>query len=220
LFDDELVVADLTDYNPNVFYELAVRHATHRPIVQIIRADQRIPFDLVQQRTIKLDHTDLDSAEECRNELIAQIRSVETDPTLVDNPISQARRIKSWEQSTDPEVRRDAEILGMLQTLNKRVDRIVESGLPLHATSKSLRQLDTASFEATRREARLILSDLLSRVNPPLSEDATAELLEMLSRMLSHYRNQGTQISEQMIPILIEGMAAARWRQEFKAEPS
>ena len=36
LINDALVVADLTDRNPNVFYELAIRHAVRKPIVQII----------------------------------------------------------------------------------------------------------------------------------------------------------------------------------------
>src|SRR5687767_606167 len=30
------IVADLSDHNPNVFYELAVAHAFSRPVVQII----------------------------------------------------------------------------------------------------------------------------------------------------------------------------------------
>jgi hypothetical protein len=45
LLKDDLVIADLTDSNPNVFYELAVRHTIRKPIVQIIRRDERIPFD-------------------------------------------------------------------------------------------------------------------------------------------------------------------------------
>ena len=44
LLEAEMVVADLTDYNPNVFYEVAIRHAFRRPVVQIIQADQDIPF--------------------------------------------------------------------------------------------------------------------------------------------------------------------------------
>ncbi len=36
LIDDDLVVADLTGSNPNVFYELAIRHATRKPIVTLI----------------------------------------------------------------------------------------------------------------------------------------------------------------------------------------
>jgi hypothetical protein len=45
LWNDELVIADLTGdkqnvFNPNVFYELAIRHLSKRPFVQIISKPQ------------------------------------------------------------------------------------------------------------------------------------------------------------------------------------
>src|SRR5689334_10647362 len=36
LWLDDLVIADLTGHNANVFYELAVRHLSKRPFVQMI----------------------------------------------------------------------------------------------------------------------------------------------------------------------------------------
>jgi hypothetical protein len=54
-----LVIADLSFHNPNVFYELALRHASGKPTVQLIRSSDYIPFDLEQVRTIKLDTTGL-----------------------------------------------------------------------------------------------------------------------------------------------------------------
>ena len=54
-----LVVADLSFHNPNVFYELALRHATGKPTVHLIRTQDRIPFDIDQFRTIRVDTTDL-----------------------------------------------------------------------------------------------------------------------------------------------------------------
>lgn len=63
IIDDPLVVADLSGRNPNVFYELAIRHALRKPYVQLIQRGERIPFDVAAIRTIEVDHRDLDSVE-------------------------------------------------------------------------------------------------------------------------------------------------------------
>ena len=55
--NDPLVVADLTERNPNVFYELAIRHALKKPLVQISQ-DEVIPFDVAGTRTIFVNHKD------------------------------------------------------------------------------------------------------------------------------------------------------------------
>jgi hypothetical protein len=57
-----LVIADLSFHNPNVFCELALRHATRMPIVQIIRAGDKLPFDIHQMRTIVIDNRDIYTA--------------------------------------------------------------------------------------------------------------------------------------------------------------
>jgi len=51
----DLVVADLTGGNPNVFYELALRHVTRKPLVQFMDSTQRPPFDVAPTRTILFD---------------------------------------------------------------------------------------------------------------------------------------------------------------------
>jgi hypothetical protein len=52
-----LVIVDLSFQNPNVFYELAIRHACKLPIVQIIRKSDKIPFDVDQVRTIQIENS-------------------------------------------------------------------------------------------------------------------------------------------------------------------
>ena len=42
----DLVVADLTEANPNVYYELALRHATAKPFIHLARDRTKLPFDL------------------------------------------------------------------------------------------------------------------------------------------------------------------------------
>jgi hypothetical protein len=55
LMHSALVIADLSFHNPNVFYELAIRHMIGKPTVHIIRKEDSIPFDLKDFRTIEID---------------------------------------------------------------------------------------------------------------------------------------------------------------------
>ncbi|WP_210259299.1 hypothetical protein [Agrobacterium sp. a22-2] len=87
-----LVIADLSFHNPNVFYELALRHAIKLPIVQIIRASDRIPFDVNQMRTIPIDTSDIYSfapkIETYRAEVANHVRRALEPDHVVDTPIS------------------------------------------------------------------------------------------------------------------------------------
>jgi hypothetical protein len=52
LIEARVVIADMTGHNPNVFYELAVRHAAKKPVIHMIQSGQKIPFDVAAHRTI------------------------------------------------------------------------------------------------------------------------------------------------------------------------
>jgi hypothetical protein len=86
-----LVIADLSYHNPNVFYEMALRHATRLPIVQICRRADKLPFDVNQVRTISIDTTDIytliPKLETYRSEIASQVRAA-LDGQVGSNPIS------------------------------------------------------------------------------------------------------------------------------------
>jgi hypothetical protein len=76
LYEAPLVIADLTDANPNVFYELGIRHALGKPAIHIVDATSRLPFDLQGMRTIDFDYKSPPSAEEARKEVLRQARLI------------------------------------------------------------------------------------------------------------------------------------------------
>jgi hypothetical protein len=87
-----LVIVDLSFHNPNVFYELAIRHMMKKPVVQIMRRADKIPFDINQMRTIVVDTSDIYSLvpriDTYRSEISNQVRRALSDPESADNPIS------------------------------------------------------------------------------------------------------------------------------------
>lgn len=88
----KLVIADLSFHNPNVFYELSLRHVSRLPIVQIIRKCDKIPFDLDQFRTIQIDtksiFTMVPNLQSYKAEIATQVRMALKDPDSVDNPLT------------------------------------------------------------------------------------------------------------------------------------
>lgn len=122
--EDALVVADLTERNPNVFYELAIRHALRRPLVQMISRGERIPFDVAGMRTIEVDIQDLDSVDRAKQELADQIDSVEASPGSIDTPIAFALDLQNLRQSGNPEERSLAELVASVSELRAGIASI------------------------------------------------------------------------------------------------
>jgi hypothetical protein len=108
-------IADLTELNPNVFYELAVRHTVRRPVALIAEKGTDLPFDISPMRVIKFDHRDLRSAAECKKEIVAHLRHALSNDEA-DSPISTAVDVASLQSGSAVE-RNVAELANGIQDL-------------------------------------------------------------------------------------------------------
>lgn len=124
IMEDDLVIADLTERNPNVFYELAIRHMMKKPFIQLTGSGEQIPFDVAQVRSIELDYQDLDSVDHCKKELIKHMEAIEKDPSNVDNPFSVAFTLPSIVENDKAEHPALAGIVLMLRGISNRLNRI------------------------------------------------------------------------------------------------
>jgi hypothetical protein len=147
------VIADLTDHNPNVFYEMAIRHVVRKPIVQLIQAGQKIPFDVSPMRTIEFNLSDPDELLEAVGKLKRQIDEVGKNPAQADNPISSAIDLQNLRSSSDPNAKVNFQILERLNAVSadmadmKRLFRVISLGPLTPGSGKGAHALLLKAFD-------------------------------------------------------------------------
>jgi hypothetical protein len=81
-----IVIANLTDLNPNVFYELGVRHALSNRTIMITEDLSSLPSDLKEYRVIEYS-AELTAVETFKNDLKQAFSEILENPDKSDNPV-------------------------------------------------------------------------------------------------------------------------------------
>lgn len=144
ILTSDLVIADLTGSNPNVYYELAVRHYTGKPVVQLLESSEKLPFDVSDLNTIRFDHTDLDSVHEAKERLAQFILSTD-DASKCYNPVSAA-----------------------LESLDLRLNESRGGARTLADTFQGIATQIIAELQASKRERELLWEKLFDA--PPQAQ--------------------------------------------------
>ena len=135
LVSGDLVVADLTGRNPNVFYELAVRHAARKPVVHLIQHGEAIPFDVANMRAVPYALDDPDLLTEAQGELRRKIEAAVTAERPAANPITAALDLQALRASDEPEKEALGAVLAAIDDLRGEVrgikNRLGTRGSPL-----------------------------------------------------------------------------------------
>lgn len=168
VFGADLVVADLTERNPNVLYELAIRHAAKKPALHLIAHEEEIPFDINQIRLIKFNLADPDSIEDAQRRLQEQTQAVEKGELAL-TPVQIAQVLTSLQGGEA----RDRQVLGVLQgiaegisQLRSRVDDIarIVAKTERPSTFAQLAALSGGAFSPLSEVAREALDELAAKL--------------------------------------------------------
>ncbi|WP_052405300.1 hypothetical protein [Porphyromonas sp. COT-290 OH860] len=126
LLKDNLVIANLTELNPNVMYELAVRHAVGLPVVCIAENHTKLPFDISDERTIFYEN-DMFGVEQLKPKLRAAIESIAT-LAEADNPIYRVNKDFKMKEVAVKEGE-STYLISMLDDIQRRLARMERVGV-------------------------------------------------------------------------------------------
>jgi hypothetical protein len=140
LINDDLVVADLTTNNANVYYELSLRHALGKAAIHMALVDTPVSFDIRDNRTIFYTMHSR-TAEAAREELASQIRHVHQKGYKATNPIIETAGIVKLEHSADPDQKGIGQLMRMVESLGGEI-------ASLRATLREVQLRQTANTNA------------------------------------------------------------------------
>src|SRR6187455_1594909 len=129
IYSSNLVVADLSELNPNVFYELGIRHSASLPTIHMAASGTKLPFDNLGHRVIFFDSSDWDDIENAKTQLRSQASLALGSGFDVSNPVTQALSARAFRASAKPTDKALADLMdrvAKLESLDDLLSRGVE----------------------------------------------------------------------------------------------
>ena len=152
IYSAKLVVANLTNRNPNVMYELAFRHSLGKPVIMIAEKGTPLPSDIVMERTIFYQN-DARGVIELRESIAAAEKEIDYDKTespiynvlhdvLKDRQIIEFSESQSISQEDDG----NATVLKYILQKLTNLEDAVQTSRPLMQNAESRRFFDGVVF--------------------------------------------------------------------------
>jgi len=133
LFTAYVVLADITFFNPNVMWELGVRHALTKRTILVARKDvmrERIISDLKIYGVIPYDPTNLTQASDFKKEIKSALKKIDDEPERSDNPVFDFLKQEEITQTKFEHTRNIKKLTGLLSELleNYRIANGIVTG--------------------------------------------------------------------------------------------
>lgn len=132
IYDSDLIIADLTNVNGNVMYELGVADTLQKPVIIICENTTSLPFDKINQRTILYDYRPYGMGEfdEKFKRVVHSVRSLTTE---IDNTVTQSLGFDYLSKNIDMR--------------NIATEALQQAKIRNHEKAKIIQTIDTAITE-------------------------------------------------------------------------
>jgi hypothetical protein len=155
LNEADVCIADLTFLNANVMYELGIRHALQKPVIQIAQNGTSLPFDTANQRTLFFDAGDVHSLQKLGSDIVKQLEWIESHPAKISNPLTAALGIFANAANADPQSEVISNLVARVQAL--------ETGRQVAGTAAAIMGQGDLATKNTGELRRLWLLDQVAQ---------------------------------------------------------
>lgn len=166
IIEADLVVADLSGFNPNVYYEVAIAHGFKKPTVHLQNKLEKPAFDLKDARLVRYDVQDPDAIERDQALLRKYAEYAVTRPEKVDTPLTNARFRTEVDGSNDLVAQGLVEVSDQMRRLQKEVRSNLHNGTDRTADIRGLRSV----IESASRRGALASDDFKGIVTSSTSD--------------------------------------------------
>ncbi len=216
VFSCDLAIANLTGKNPNVMYELALRHCFGKPVIIIAQEGTNLPADVTSERTIFYVNDAL-GVIDLRNRLRNTVKSIEEGKTDRLGPIYEALKTELKESTIIREIKETEgeEEANIIKYLIAKIDALQleirkNNTYFEHANMRSVRsethiikvRTERIISELTKDEkdnlrdsllripevVSLRISGTLYRVGLRTDNDAVLNVLDEIERVFHYYK--------------------------------
>lgn len=176
-------VADLTGLNPNVFYEIGVRHSLKLPIIHLAQQGTALPFDTAPHLTHFYDLADYNSMAATKEFLAKEMKLVTEKEYVVSNPFTHALGNIEISRSGDPKDQ-------VIVVMEERIRRL-EKQLNSNATTNRPKErnpfndlydiIETSIVKNETSHINPTFIDNAIRNLPPWRDDEASKLMTLLN---------------------------------------
>lgn len=184
LYRSDAVIADLTDLNPNVFYELGVRHALRSGTILIALKGTKPPFDVGDLRVIPYEDrvgaqkSAIPEIQAVLNSLLATERAVDSPVLHAIPQLSKLGAVKEHEAQLGA-LERERDVLRAQLAVSERTSLTNQD--ILEALRDAIERLTSGLTEPQRREAESAIESQVQERMPASPPIAAAKLRDVES---------------------------------------
>jgi hypothetical protein len=176
LKESYVVLADLTDHNPNVFYELGVRHSLRDRTILVAQKEQDIPFDLRAYAYHIYDWRTGEGQKAFHSRIAELLSEIDTRPDRPDNPVSDfLGRSREPGHPETPTPVRPQEVSYAQPLVGPSAEGLNAAALAQQLARSDVPRATNTVLRLTRTELRRVVSQLVNELNQRKVEDRVSE---------------------------------------------